>query len=84
MKSATLIDHIHTNNVLNDVLPGIILSDTSEHLPVFIKINFSTQETKIRRQKIRDFKNINETTYVMNLQNSFQNLVLERKIQTQI
>ena len=57
MKSATLIDHIHTNNVLNDVLPGIILSDASDHLPAFIKINFSSQETKIRKQKIQDFEN---------------------------
>ena len=38
LKSATAIDHIYTNNVIDEITPGIVLADTTDHLPVFIKV----------------------------------------------
>ena len=46
IKSSSLIDHMYTNIVFNDVLPGIIHLDTSDQLPVFIKSNLKTKNLK--------------------------------------
>jgi hypothetical protein len=32
--SRSLIDHIHFNNISNDILSGVIISDISDHLSV--------------------------------------------------
>ncbi len=34
--SSTLIDHIHYNNIANDVVFGVIISDISDHFFTFI------------------------------------------------
>jgi len=36
--SATLLDHIYTNNIKMPVQSGIIFSDLSDHLPTFVLI----------------------------------------------
>lgn len=53
--SASLIDNIFTNNMDNNMISGLIISDISDHLPVFIiyKCNYNKRkelkETKYKR-----------------------------------
>ena len=46
LKSATAIDHIYTNNVIDEITPGIVLAYTSHHLPVFIKVKVACPDIK--------------------------------------
>jgi len=42
-QSATLIDNIFTNDMISNLVPSILCSDVSDHLPVFV-----TSSVKIR------------------------------------
>ena len=60
--SATLIDHIYTNNLLNNVPVGILIYEVSDHLPVYIVFkDIITQ--KQQNHVYRDIKNFNIDTY---------------------
>ena len=60
--SATLIDHIYTNNLLNNVPVGILIYEVSDHLPVYIVFkDIITQ--KQQNHMYRDIKNFNIDTY---------------------
>ena len=55
--SATLIDHIYSNDATNPLTPGIIASDTSDHFPTFLKIKNSKDNfQEVRTSFIRDMK----------------------------
>ena len=63
--SATAIDHILTNRVLeNKIQPGIIKTDISDHFPIFIvfKINETCSLEKTKFIK-RDISNENIDTF---------------------
>ena len=47
--SATLIDHIYTNNKKNHITARILIDDISDHLPIFILIE--TKNIKVKSQK---------------------------------
>ena len=54
---ATLIDHIYTNNLLNNVPVGILIYEVSDHLPVYIVFkDIITQ--KQQNHVYRDIKNL--------------------------
>ena len=48
--SATLIDHIYTNNSQNHITAGILIDDISDHLPTFILI-----ETKNIKKELKKY-----------------------------
>ena len=57
--TATLIDHLWTNNGINLINNGIIYSDISDHFPVFSKFSYksksnSKQDVVIEYRKISD------------------------------
>ena len=71
--TATLIDHIWHNDTsagcttLNNS-PGIIYSDISDHLPVFLRITSNTMRNVKRKITYRQFNTENFNTYRQKLQ----------------
>ena len=58
--SATLIDHIISDNVTSEAISGIGLSDISDHLAVFAIIPASYKCNKPNRRIIHDMTNLNQ------------------------
>ena len=66
LNSASLIDNIITNDIINNSSrKGIIKSDISDHFPIFISV--STSKTKTTKQSVkilkRDFNDRNMTSF---------------------
>ena len=59
--SATLIDRIYTNNLLNNVPVGILIYEVSDHLPFNIVIK-DIITLKQQNHMYRDIKNFNINT----------------------
>lgn len=63
--SATLIDHIYTNNV-SQLLPGIITVDISDHFPVICMVDIP-----LKKQKsvwcFRDYSKFNQDSYLQDI-----------------
>ena len=73
--SATLIDHIFTNNSQNHITAGILIDDISDHLPTFILIETKNIK-KVKSWKNTQRKNMNSIemeNFLIDLQNSFLN-----------
>ena len=73
--SATLIDHIYTNNSQNHITAGILIDDISDHLPTFILIETKNIK-KVKSWKNTQRKNMNSIemeNFLIDLQNSFLN-----------
>ena len=69
--SATLIDNIFTNNLAPSVFSGIILSDLSDHLPVFAYFDDATlTRSTERRIVMRTFNDDNLHKFNENLSNA--------------
>ena len=66
--SATLTDNIFTNNLLQNVFNGIVLSDLFDHLPVFA---YFVNETLTRR---RQKKILSRAINTINLEKFHENL----------
>jgi len=63
--SATLLDHIYTNNIKMPVQPGIILSDLSDHLPTFAMVTSSCLKQKHSSITLRhNYKNLDRSTFL--------------------
>ena len=72
-RSATLLDHIYTNDMKRDLLPGIILQDISDHLPIFMQI-VNTQSSKSDTiRKIRDMRHLNKEVFNFDLETKLEN-----------
>ena len=85
--SATLIDHIYTNVISSNIIPGIITSDISDHFPVFLKIKKTISERNVNSSRIiRDMRNFNQENYIADLQSKLQALPMinERSSMTSI
>ena len=72
--SATLIDHIYTNNSQNHITAGILIDDISDHLPTFVLIATKNIK-KVKSWKNTQRKNMNSIemeNFLIDL-NSFSN-----------
>ena len=65
--SATLIDHIISNNVSSETISGIGLCDISIHLAVFAIIPASHKCNKPNKRIIRDMRNFNQDHFLNDL-----------------
>ena len=68
--SATILDHIYTNDYENTIVPGILITDVSDHLPTFAKIssiNNDPKETEYYQK--RDFSHFDAEKFKKNLEN---------------
>ena len=69
--SATLIDHIISNNVFSETISGIGLSDISDHLAVFAITPASYKCKKPNKRIIRDLRNFNQDHFLNDLCQQF-------------
>ena len=67
--TATLIDHIFTNSLLNSIFPGIILSDISDHFFTYCAVPMNVKSLPDKRPKhlVRDLKNFERVIYLRDL-----------------
>ena len=83
--SATLIDHIISNNVSSETISEIGLCDISDHLAVFAIIPASCKCNKPNKRIIRDLKNFNQDHFLNDLCQQFnKNLTQTIMIRTLI
>ena len=67
LSRSSLLDHIYTNDCKNSIIPGIIITDTSDHFPITLKVDFRVQTSKSEDKWCRDTKNFSETAYLNDL-----------------
>ena len=61
--TATLIDHIYTNNV-NRLTSGIVTVDISDHLPVFCMVHTPFKKQNRQNTYFRDYSKFNTESYL--------------------
>ena len=66
-QSSSLIDHILTNNPAPEILSGVIVSDISDHFPVFIELPAIRTKNKAKVQVSRNFSKYNMENFRKNL-----------------
>ena len=68
--TATIIDHIYSNCVIDQELhSGVIKDNISDHFPVFVSTSQKAPKNIIQRKLVRDYKNFNEEAYLNDVQN---------------
>ena len=73
--SATLFDHIYTNNIQKPVQPGIILSDLSDHLPTFVMIKSTCLKQKHSSITLRhNYKILDRSTFMQEIKDALDML----------
>ena len=76
--SASIIDHIVTNDHLHSVFPGIIKCDLIDHYPIFcIVTNLSIKKT-IQPIYQRNFSKFNQNDFCEHLHNKFCSLFQDK------
>ena len=71
--SATLIDHIYTNNVTHVTATYIFYEDISEHLPVMLLLKNKTHKITSNNTLIRDTKHFISDEFLMDLYDNSKN-----------
>ena len=73
--SATLLDHVYSNNIKMPVHPGIILSDLCDHLPTFVMIKFTCLKQKHLSMTLRNnYKNLDRSTVLQEINDALDTL----------
>ena len=73
--SATLLDHIYTNNIKMPVQPGIILSDLSDHLLTFVMIKSTCLKQKYSSISLRhNYKYLDRSTFLQEIKDALDML----------
>ena len=67
LSRSSLLDHIYTNDCKNSITPNIIVSDISDHFPIFLKLDLQVKTYKHQIKYCRDTKNFNITAYCNDL-----------------
>ena len=67
--TATLIDHIYTNASTDQIIPGIVTTDISDHLPT---LWFSRRQTAGLKPKrfFRDYSNFDSETHLNDIKSA--------------
>ena len=69
----TLIDNIFTNEIMKPIETGIIISDLSDHLPIFIEIKLNSCQTTLDTNKVVSKRKLDEVA-ISNFKHSLQNI----------
>jgi len=73
--SASLTDHFYTTFDLEKVIPGILINDLSDHLPIFLLIKTNTAKKHDKKPIIkRDFTNFYSEMFLETINHNFQHL----------
>ena len=65
--TATLIDHVYTNDLSSKLVPGLIISDISDHLPVFTQIVMNNSVSNPNHWKLRDMHRFDRQQFLYEL-----------------
>ena len=69
-KSKSLIDHIYTNDIKHRINSGILVSDISDHFPVFAKISkMKSPSNQVDNYYVRDMKKFDHKNFLVQLDN---------------
>ena len=68
-QSTSLIDHILTNFVTQEINSGVIISDISDHFPVFIELPSIHTKCKAKSHPSRNFSRVNLEKFRENISN---------------
>lgn len=76
-KTATLIDHVYTNDLINEVNCYILNYEISDHLPLYFHSTAGNKASNKLHTKmqIRDTKNFNVENFLVNLQQSLNKML---------
>ena len=69
--SASIIDHIVTNDHLHSVSPGIIKCDLTDHYPIFCVVTNLSIKKNIQPIYQRNFSKFNQNDFCEHLHNKF-------------
>ena len=72
--SATLLDHIYTNDVSNNISSGIAVTDVSDHFPTFICVKTDKINQSFEKVQIRDTMRLKETGFLNELSRNLPHL----------
>lgn len=67
--TATVIDHIYTNASTNQIIPGTVTTDISDHLPTFCFIRRQIARLK-PKTFFRDYSNFDSETYLNDIKSA--------------
>lgn len=67
--SETLIDNIFTNEIINTIHCGTIITDLSDHLPIFAVVEYKTKRERTELIFERKFDEQSKLSFVYGLQN---------------
>lgn len=72
--TATVLDHILTNETLISIKPGVLCYDLTDHYPVFIKLNCNqkTSSTATNVKLYRPLKHFNPSAFCNDLEEKFE------------
>ena len=77
--TSTLIDHIYTNASTDQIIPGIVTMDISDHLPTFCLIR--RQITRLKPKRFfRDYSNFDSETYLNDIKSVDWSSILTESI----
>ncbi|XP_077969489.1 uncharacterized protein LOC144424244 [Styela clava] len=82
--SSTLIDHIYTNCLNANLVPGILLSDISDHFPVFCLSKMNTLDKNSKRPRKHCMKNFNLDNFRSEVFDNFSILPDENSTPSQL
>ena len=74
IQRSSLLDHIYTNDCKYDLTPGILVSDTSDHFPVFLQVNMQHHNNDNEIQKCHDMKKFDESHFLNDLENKMKDV----------
>lgn len=69
LSRSSLIDHIYTNDCKNELTPGILVTDTSDHFPITLKVDLKIRRNVFTSRRCRDYKNLNQENFITDLKN---------------
>ena len=72
--SATLLDHIYTNNIKMPVQPGVILSDLSDHLPTFVMMSTCLKQKHSSIALRHNYKSLDRSTFLQEIKDALDML----------
>jgi len=65
--SRTLIDHIYTNSLDKNIATGILVSDLSDHFPIFMTLHDILPSQRQRSKLKRNFKKLDKEKFIKDL-----------------
>ena len=77
--SASLVDHIYSNDALNKITPCIIVAEMSDHLPIFLKVSSANVNLCDQTNLSRDYSKFKKAEFLKELKTKLDNLSINNR-----